>query len=204
MHLDLTYRNDPTRRVHIRELRILFATHMFIFTTQDTQEIADALNVNVKRIEKWQTTKTWQSAHNFWYKQDEFGLIPPEPPPPLTSEECEKIAAKRRKKHHSKKNMLFQEQHGFCNGCGKHFHFEQLTLDHIVPKSQGGTLRNENIQLLCYSCNMLKEDGTQAQLLQKLDALGLRSTPHPICSFFARVLHTTLTFILSFLYTHYQ
>jgi 5-methylcytosine-specific restriction endonuclease McrA len=33
-----------------------------------------------------------------------------------------------------------------------------MTLDHIVPRSKGGTKAIENIQLLCTACNNTKED----------------------------------------------
>ena len=33
---------------------------------------------------------------------------------------------------------------------------EFLTIDHIIPKFQGGTDEIENLQVLCLTCNMLK------------------------------------------------
>ena len=42
-----------------------------------------------------------------------------------------------------------------CRYCG----FDgDLTIDHILPKSLGGTNRIENLQLLCLCCNQAKGD----------------------------------------------
>ena len=38
--------------------------------------------------------------------------------------------------------------------AGPHFHI--LELDHVIPKSRGGTDHIENLQLLCPSCNRIK------------------------------------------------
>ena len=52
---------------------------------------------------------------------------------------------------------FFKTQKGKCNGCGaqfpepRHFH-----VDHIYPKSKGGAMVLENLQLLCGSCNSIK------------------------------------------------
>jgi len=40
-----------------------------------------------------------------------------------------------------------------CYWCQKHFPFEQLNLDHLIPKSKGGSNNLENLRLTCYRCN---------------------------------------------------
>ena len=46
-------------------------------------------------------------------------------------------------------------QQPFCTHCGT---TEDLTADHIIPLSAGGTSTENNIQVLCRSCNGRKSD----------------------------------------------
>jgi 5-methylcytosine-specific restriction endonuclease McrA len=43
-----------------------------------------------------------------------------------------------------------------CQYCGVKFHSKHLTLDHVIPKSNGGKRNWENIVAACYPCNRLK------------------------------------------------
>lgn len=42
---------------------------------------------------------------------------------------------------------------GKCLKCGSD---ENLTIDHIVPVSRGGSNRHDNLQVLCRCCNSIK------------------------------------------------
>ena len=66
------------------------------------------------------------------------------------------------------KNRLFGEQDGHCNACGVRFYKANLTVDHIVARSKGGTDHISNLQLLCGSCNSIKGDRSHAWLLARL------------------------------------
>ena len=68
------------------------------------------------------------------------------------------------------KHTLFGQQEARCNGCGIEFPFRNLTVDHIVPKSKGGTDHLSNLQLLCGACNSQKGVGSQAEFLAKREA----------------------------------
>ncbi len=59
------------------------------------------------------------------------------------------------------KAQLYGEQSGQCGGCMIMFHIRNLTLDHIVPASKGGTDHKDNLWLLCGACNSAK--GTKSQ-----------------------------------------
>ena len=71
----------------------------------------------------------------------------------------------------SGKHKLYGQQEGCCKGCNIHFNFQNLTIDHIVPQSQGGGDNPENLQLLCSSCNSTKGDRTMEFLILRLKEL---------------------------------
>ena len=71
------------------------------------------------------------------------------------------------------KHTLFGKQEGLCNGCRTQFPFRNMTVDHIVPQSQGGTDHEDNLQLLCGACNSTKGRGTQAELISRLKVQGV-------------------------------
>lgn len=71
------------------------------------------------------------------------------------------------------KHTLFGKQEGTCGGCLTAFPFRNLTVDHIVPRSKGGTDHLDNLQLLCGACNSTKGDGSQAELKARLKAQGV-------------------------------
>ena len=72
--------------------------------------------------------------------------------------------------HPDNKIKLYGEQGGHCNGCSEHFLPQNLTVDHIIPKSKGGTDHLTNLQLLCGYCNSVKGDRGQEYLIAKLAA----------------------------------
>lgn len=43
-----------------------------------------------------------------------------------------------------------------CPGCKERKSYEDMTVDHIIPRSKGGTDRWENLQLMCGPCNVEK------------------------------------------------
>ena len=77
------------------------------------------------------------------------------------------------KNYKTYKHRLYGKQEGVCNGCKTHFPFKNLTVDHIVASSKGGTNHAENLQLLCNYCNSLKKDRTQEWLIANLQKQGI-------------------------------
>ncbi len=55
-----------------------------------------------------------------------------------------------------------------CQYCGRHFARVELNLDHVVPRSQGGTSLWENVVCSCHRCNRLKGGRTPAQAGMRL------------------------------------
>ena len=71
------------------------------------------------------------------------------------------------------RHTLYGRQEGHCGGCRVLFPFRNLTVDHVVPQSKGGTDALENLQLLCGACNSTKGAGTQAELVAVLRQRGI-------------------------------
>ena len=70
--------------------------------------------------------------------------------------------------YRKQKHVLFGRQEGVCNGCRIAFLFPNLTIDHVVPRSRGGTDHVDNLQLLCGACNSIKGDREMAYLMARL------------------------------------
>ncbi len=80
------------------------------------------------------------------------------------------IAAPRPYRQH--RHVLFGQQEGRCNGCQTEFPFKLMEVDHIIPRSRGGTDHLENLQLLCAHCNRIKGDRPQEYLVARLQELN--------------------------------
>jgi 5-methylcytosine-specific restriction endonuclease McrA len=51
---------------------------------------------------------------------------------------------------------IFARDNNQCQYCGKRFPTTELSLDHVVPRSQGGQSTWENIVCACVACNVRK------------------------------------------------
>ena len=71
------------------------------------------------------------------------------------------------------KHVLFGQQEGRCNGCRTEFPFRMFEVDHVIPRSRGGTDHIDNLQLLCTHCNRTKGDRPQEYLVARLRETGV-------------------------------
>lgn len=58
----------------------------------------------------------------------------------------------------SKRQRVYERDNFECQLCGKPVIEEELTLDHIVPLSKGGSSWITNLQTAHYACNQTKAD----------------------------------------------
>ena len=76
--------------------------------------------------------------------------------------------------HRTRKHVLYGVQEGLCAGCRVLFPFRDMTVDHVVPRSRGGSGRRENLQLLCAACNSMKGARPQEERAARPKEKGLR------------------------------
>lgn len=72
----------------------------------------------------------------------------------------------------SRKNVWVRDG-GKCQYCLRQVNSQEFTLDHVVPRKNGGTTVWNNVVTCCYSCNQHKGDKTPQQA-------GMKLHKHPV------------------------
>lgn len=72
---------------------------------------------------------------------------------PLPQNKGKAMNSKQKQK---KKEKLVEYYGSFCYWCGSYFPVKELTLDHLNPKSLGGSNSFENLRLACRDCNQTR------------------------------------------------
>lgn len=72
----------------------------------------------------------------------------------------------------SRVNLLCRDNH-HCQYCGLELSYGESTIDHVVPRSQGGETSWENVVIACHPCNRRKGGRTPAEA-----RMHLRREPH--------------------------
>jgi len=75
---------------------------------------------------------------------------------------------------------LFKRDHHVCQYCGVQFDSDQLTIDHVLPRSQGGVSSWDNCVLACLDCNRRKADRTPQQAGMRLRRKPVRPAWRPL------------------------
>ena len=75
-----------------------------------------------------------------------------------------------------RKGLIIKQNYS-CADCGCHLSKDYPgTLDHIHPKSKGGTNHKENLQVLCLECNLLKADNVLIRPTKEMCTKDLTKT----------------------------
>lgn len=80
--------------------------------------------------------------------------------------DCEKIPHKASVKL-NRSNIFARDKHK-CQYCNKRFPTSELSIDHVIPRSQGGQTTWDNVVCACTSCNGKKGGRTPHQAGMKL------------------------------------
>ncbi len=77
---------------------------------------------------------------------------------------------------------VFARDGNICQYCGCSFPTSELSLDHVVPRSRGGTTSWENIVCACVSCNVRKGGRTPHEARMQLVRQPVRPKRSPLLS----------------------
>lgn len=75
---------------------------------------------------------------------------------------------------------LFARDGNRCQYCGKKFPPSELTIDHVLPRSQGGKTTWDNVVCACVRCNVAKGGRTPEQARLKLVSVPRRPRRSPV------------------------
>ena len=75
---------------------------------------------------------------------------------------------------------IFKRDHYACQYCGAQPGSEELTIDHVVPRAQGGVSSWENCVLACMACNKRKADRTPEQAKMRIRKKPVRPAWKPL------------------------
>lgn len=75
---------------------------------------------------------------------------------------------------------LYARDGNLCQYCGKKYPTTELSLDHVIPRSQGGETTWDNVVCACLQCNIKKGGRTPAQAHLKLIALPKKPRRNPV------------------------
>ncbi|QOJ16021.1 MAG: HNH endonuclease [Planctomycetia bacterium] len=79
----------------------------------------------------------------------------------------------------NRRNLYARDQNR-CQYCGKRFATVDLSVDHIVPRSQGGITSWDNVVCACLRCNVRKGGRTPEQAGMRLITVPRRPKRSPI------------------------
>lgn len=102
--------------------------------------------------------------------QDWSIFIPQERPPQRTDSALSLLSVGEASEV---RRFLYAKQQGRCAGCEHEIPLHVLTVDHINPRSRGGSDDLSNLQLMDSTCNAIKGDRDMAYLRQRLRELGI-------------------------------
>ena len=94
----------------------------------------------------------------------------------------------------SRRNV-FKRDRFTCQYCNKQPGSDELTIDHVVPRAQGGESTWTNCVLACLDCNSRKADRTPEQATMKLRKEAVRPEWRPLYSRHAMKMESWSKFI---------
>jgi 5-methylcytosine-specific restriction endonuclease McrA len=80
------------------------------------------------------------------------------------------------------RNNVFERDKDTCQYCGRIFEREDLNLDHVIPRDQGGKTTWENIVCSCIRCNSKKANRLPHQANMRLVRKPVKPKWRPVIS----------------------
>ncbi len=113
-------------------------------------------------VEVSDAKRRFQPEEYDWIRTVRFQIAVPKIIRLLEYDKLPKIGVKLNRRN------LFARDQNRCQYCGKRYSTTELSLDHVIPRSQGGGNTWDNIVCACVHCNVRKGGRTPQQAHMKL------------------------------------
>ncbi|MCY2927285.1 MAG: HNH endonuclease [Planctomycetota bacterium] len=164
---------------HYAAIRVVSARRAFSMLLRRIAEIVtvDEPEWATYDFDSWrqisQLRATYEREHHEFIRCVRFELVVPRIVRLLTYDRLP-----RRDVRLTRRN-IFARDRNRCQYCGKRFPTSELSLDHILPRTQGGRMEWTNIVCCCVQCNVRKGGRTPVQAGMKLMAEPVQPRQSP-------------------------
>tara|TARA_R110002096_G_scaffold344921_2_gene537852 strand:+ start:100711 stop:101469 length:759 start_codon:yes stop_codon:yes gene_type:complete len=163
-------------------VRVITARRAFVLLSRDSAEVIHAddgsyANYNLSTwTELSELRKEYEPDQHEWVKTVRFDIAVPRIIRLVGYDKLPKQRVKLNRRN------LFARDHNRCQYCGKHFPTSELSIDHVLPRSQNGPDTWENLVCACVGCNSRKGGRTPVQAHMKLIKEPIRPKRNPLIS----------------------
>jgi 5-methylcytosine-specific restriction endonuclease McrA len=167
---------------HYMATRVISAKRAFILLAREAAEVIHAEDGSYANYDlaTWaelsELRKQFEPDLHDWVKTVRFDIAVPRIIRLIT---CDKLPSQRVKLN---RRNLFARDNNKCQYCGDRFPTSELSIDHVLPRSQNGPDTWENLVCACVKCNSRKGGRTPEQARMKLIRKPARPKRNPLIS----------------------
>ena len=164
-------------------IRVISAKRAMTLVFRDLAEVVSVEDGNYLSydfdswIEVSQARAEFEPERHDWIRTVRFQIAVPRIIRLLTYDKLPRTSVKLNRRD------IFARDHNCCQYCGRRFATSELSIDHVVPRSQGGTTTWTNVVCACTGCNVRKGGRTPAQARMRLINHPRRPTRSPVLTF---------------------
>ncbi len=161
-------------------IRVVSARRAFVMLAKDLAEVihVDEGKYQNYNFNSWLEVaafqKEFERERHDWVKTVRFDIAVPRIIRLFGYERLPAQAVKLNRRN------LFARDRNQCQYCGKHFPTADLSIDHVLPRAQGGGESWENLVCACLWCNAKKGGRTPEQANMKLVRAVKRPKRNPL------------------------
>jgi 5-methylcytosine-specific restriction endonuclease McrA len=125
-------------------------------------------------VEVSEAKAAFEPHEHDWIRTVRFQIAVPKIIRLLVYEKLPRVGVKLNRRN------LFARDRNRCQYCGRHFSSRELSIDHVIPRSQGGVTSWENVVCACMRCNVRKGGRTPEQAHMNLVVKPMRPRRSPV------------------------